>query len=381
MLCALSPPSFAKHLKVFILAGQSNMQGHVNVSTFGAMEDDRKTAPILKDMLAADGKPKVCEKIWISSIGCAGDDTTEQNGKLTTGFGADSESIGPEFTFGIYIEKAVNEPILIIKTSWGGRSLHTDFRSPSAGPYEWSEFELNQNKERGDDIAKNKAAKVEATGVAYRMMISHVNKVLGDIKRIVPEYDPKQGYEVAGFVWFQGFNDYVSDWTYDKRDEPGGYKMYSDLLAHFIRDVRKDVKAPKMPFIIGVMGIDGEQAAKNPSPMKHFRDAQTKVASMSEFKGSVIAVQTAPFWDDELQGLQERMETYWPDVDAKVTAENDDSWENKMKHMEKKYKPSEWKKLKGASDGGYHYLGAARIMAPIGKSFADALKPFVATKR
>jgi hypothetical protein len=279
------------------------------------------------------------------------------------------------------MEKAVNEPILIIKTSWGGRSLHTDFRSPSAVPYEWSEFELNQNKERGDDIAKNKAEKVEATGVAYRMMISHVNKVLGDIKRIVPEYDPKQGYEVAGFVWFQGFNDYVSDWTYDKRDEPGGYKMYSDLLAPFIRDVRKDVKAPKMPFIIGVMGIDGEQAAKNPSPMKHFRDAQTKVASMSEFKGSVIAVQTAPFWDDELQGLQERMETYWPDVDTKVTAENDDSWENKMKHMEKKFKPSEWKKLKCASDGGCHYVGAAKIMAPIGKSFADALKPFLATKR
>jgi hypothetical protein len=72
LLCALSPLSFAKPLKVLIFAGQSNMQGHVNVSTFGAMEDDRKTAPILKEMLAADGKPKVCEKIWISSIGCAG---------------------------------------------------------------------------------------------------------------------------------------------------------------------------------------------------------------------------------------------------------------------------------------------------------------------
>ena len=80
LLCVLPPVSSAKPLKVFILAGQSNMQGHVNVSTFGAMEDDRKTAPILKEMLAADGKPKVCEKIWISSIGCAGDDTTEQKG-------------------------------------------------------------------------------------------------------------------------------------------------------------------------------------------------------------------------------------------------------------------------------------------------------------
>jgi hypothetical protein len=53
--------------------------------------------------------------------------------------------------------------------------------------------------------------------------------------------------------------------------------------------------------------------------------------------------------------LQERMETYWPDVDAKVVEENDDSWENKLKHMEKKYKPVEWKLLKVASNGGYHY--------------------------
>lgn len=362
----------AKPLKVFILAGQSNMQGHVNVSTFDSMADDAKTAPILKEMRSADGKAKVCDKVWISSIGCAGDDTTEQTGKLTTGFGADADSIGPEFTFGIYMEKALNEPILIIKTSWGGRSLHTDFRSPSAGPYEWSEFELNQNKERGDDIAKNKAEKTEATGVAYRMMIDHVNKVLGDIKRVVPDYDAKQGYEIAGFVWFQGFNDLVSDWTYDKREEPGGYKMYSDLLAHFIRDVRKDIKAPNMPFIIGVMGIDGKKADRERGPMKHFREAQVDVASMREFKGNVIAVPTAPYWDDDLQALQARMETYWPDVDAKAAEENDDSRENKMKHMAKNYKPAEWKLLQGASNGGYHYMGAAKIMAPIGKAFAEA---------
>ena len=101
LLCVISPVSFAKPLKVFILAGQSNMQGHVNVSTFDAMADDRKAAPILKEMRSADGKPKICDKVWISSIGCADDDTTEQIGKLTTGFGASKESIGPECTFGI----------------------------------------------------------------------------------------------------------------------------------------------------------------------------------------------------------------------------------------------------------------------------------------
>jgi hypothetical protein len=93
---------------------------------------------------------------------------------------------------------------------------------------------------------------------------------------------------------------------------------------------------------------------------------------MVKFRSGVFTKKTAPYWDDNRQALQERMETYWPDVDAKVAEENDTSWENKMKHMAKNYKPAEWKLLQGASNGGYHYLGAAKIMAPIGKAFAEA---------
>lgn len=83
-----------KPLKVFILAGQSNMQGHANVSTFDEMADDPKTAPLLKEMRDKDGKPTVCEKVWITSVGCLGDayaDMKEQKGKLTAGFGAGRE--------------------------------------------------------------------------------------------------------------------------------------------------------------------------------------------------------------------------------------------------------------------------------------------------
>ena len=100
LMLEIASQAAAKPLKVFILAGQSNMQGHANVSTLDSMADDPKTAPMLKEMRNADGAPRVCEKVWISSIGCAGDDTTEQKGKLTTGFGASPEEIGPEFTFG-----------------------------------------------------------------------------------------------------------------------------------------------------------------------------------------------------------------------------------------------------------------------------------------
>jgi len=373
---AVASQATAKPLKIFVLAGQSNMQGHVIVSTFDSMADDPKTAPILKEMRNADGTPRVCEKVWISSIGCADDDTTEQKGKVTVGFGASTAEIGPEFTFGIYMEKELGEPILIIKTSWGGKSLHTDFRPPGAGPYAWSDHELHQCKQRGDDLEKDKAEKIKATGVYYRLMIEHVRKVLADIKRVAPEYDPNQGYELAGFVWFQGFNDLVSDWTYDKRDQPGGYDLYSQLLTQFIRDVRKDLSAPKMPFVIGVMGIDGLREGQKP-PMAIFRQAQAAPASLPEFKGNVVSVETAPFWDDDLDALQQRLERLYEKMDQGAKKDPNLSpaarEEAKKKAVQETFTPKELKRMKGISNGGYHYLGAAKIMAPIGKAFAEAI--------
>lgn len=369
----------AKPLKVFILAGQSNMQGHASMSTFDSMVNDPKTAPILKEMRNEDGKPRACDKVWISSVGCAGDgwkDVIEQKGKLTAGFGASAEKIGPEFTFGIYMEKQLGQPILIIKTAWGGRNLHTDFRPPSAGPYTWSDYELTQCKRRGDDLEKNKTDKIMATGAFYRHMIEHVKKVLADIKRVVPEYDPKQGYELAGFVWFQGFNDLVSDWTYHNRMKPGGYDQYGQLLARFIRDVRKDLSAPQMPFVIGVMGIGGAREGKKP-PQLYFRQAQAAPASLPEFKGNVVTVQTEPYWDDELDALQQR----WKKLNAKLDQEAKKApnltpatkGEARKKAIAENFTPEEMKRLKGVSNGGYHYLGAAKIMAPIGKAFAEAM--------
>ncbi len=385
-----------KPLKVFILAGQSNMQGHAGVSTFDAMAQDPKTAPLLQEMRGPDGKPRVCENVWISSVGGLGDaysDLTEAKGKLTAGFGAPEDKIGPEFTFGLTMEKRLNEPVLIIKTAWGGRSLHTDFRSPSAGPFvlaKETQKLWDQHPKGAHGIPKAEerpqfyAEKTAATGVYYREMIAHTKKVLKDIKRVVPDYDDKQGYELAGFVWFQGFNDYVDGGVYPTQDKEGGYELYADLLGHFIRDVRRDLSAPKLPFVIGVMGIDGMRGDKN-GPMMHFRAAQRKPPTLKEFKGNVFAVETAPFWDDDLEKLLERMESYWPKVDAKVEAEkkknpNADAFENKMKLMAENFTTEEWKRLKGASNGGYHYLGAAKILAPVGKAFAEALLEVKASK-
>lgn len=362
------------------------MQGHAQISTLDSMAEDPKTAPILKEILGPDGKPRVCDQVWISSVGCAGDgwsDVIEQKGKLKAGFGAGTDKIGPEYTFGLYMSKYLGEPILIIKTSWGGRNLHTDFRPPSAGAKTYNDYILEQWKNRKLDAEKEKADINKKAGVFYRHMIDHVRKVLKDIKAVVPDYDPKQGYEIAGFVWFQGFNDLVDSWTYHSpsKSKSNPYAEYSELLAHFIHDVRKDLAAPKLPFIIGVMGIGGLKEDKQ-TQQSNFRLAQKAPTSLPEFQGNVRAVETAVFWDEELDALHTRMEKYWPKVDAKVAEQKKkdpkaDAWENKMKLMAEYFSPEEWKRLKGASNGGYHYLGAAKILAPIGKAFADAMKEMI----
>lgn len=343
LLCVSSLTSFAKPLKVFILAGQSNMEGHAMVSTFDYIGKDPLTAPILKEMRNPDGTPRVCEKVWMSYLTGPYDGSAngEGLGKLTTGFGArgeqptkDGGKIGPEFTFGIYMEKELNEPILIIKTAWGGRSLNTEFRPPSAGQYQLPKEiqELWEKHPQGahgipnaNERKKWREDKDAASGVFYRMMIDHVKKVLADPKRVCPEYNDKEGYELSGFVWLQGFNDLVDGTTYPGPEKPGKFDEYSRLLAHFIRDVRKDLSAPKLPFVIGVLGVGGE------SENEVFRKAMAAPADLPEFKGTVIAVETAPFWDQDIAAAEPKQEKYNEIVGTSHILKRDGTLDNEWK--------------------------------------------------
>jgi Carbohydrate esterase, sialic acid-specific acetylesterase len=379
-----------KPVRVFILAGQSNMEGHAKIETFDYIGDDPATAPLLKMMRSADGKPTVCEGTWISYLTGDKESNFELNGKLTAGYGSLSrmdrtrpgEKIGPEFTFGLTMDAALEEPVLIIKTAWGGKSLHTDFRPPSAGPYVFNQTQLTNFEKQGKDIAAMKLEKEKATGVYYRLMVEHVKKVLADPKRVCPAYDPARGYEVAGFVWFQGWNDLVDNGVYPQRTSPGGYAAYSEVMAQFIRDVRKDFDAPKMPFVIGVLGVGGKDA--NPQTLE-FRKAMAAPASLPEFHGNVIAIQTAPFWSEELGAIEAKrgeLRQMRQFLDSKnknhANADGKMTEDQKREYMTKfeadLISPAEaamW--ARGASNQGYHYLGCAKTFAVMGKAFAEAL--------
>ncbi len=374
----------AAPLKVFILAGQSNMEGHAKVTTFDYIGDDPVTAPLLKQMRNPDGTPLVCDRVWISYLT---GDNTEKLGKLTVGYGAlgSEPKIGPEFTFGIRLQESVRGPILLIKTAWGGKNLHTDFRSPSAGPFELpprTREIWDQHPQGAHGIPKLEDREAwwqdvrSRTGVYYRRMIEHVKKVLADPGRVCPAYDPQTGYEIAGFVWLQGWNDLCDGTPYPHVEKGKRYALYSDLLAHFIRDVRKDLGAPQMPFVIGVMGVGGETTDKN---MLDFRQAMTAPARLPEFKGRVVAVPTAPFWDARLGAIdakrarvnQRRWELGNQVKAGKLTKEEAD---RQVREFEETLITEEDRQLwaRGASNGGYHYLGCAKTFALMGRAFADA---------
>jgi len=319
MLYTIPANASAKPLKVYILAGQSNMEGQARVETFDYIGEDPATAPLLRAMRGPDGKARACDRVWISYFTGMGDNNGEGFGRLTAGYGSrsnpaeDGGKIGPEFTFGLTMEQATDGPILIIKTAWGGKSLNTDFRSPSAGPYELNAFQRDlYGNRRGMDLAQWEADKARDTGHYYRLMMAHVKKVLADPKRVCPAYDENAGYEIAGFVWFQGWNDMCDGDTYPDNNKPGAYAEYSRLMAHFIRDVRKDLSAPKMPFVIGVIGVDGDKAKGG---IANLQPAMAAPAAMEEFKGNVAVVETAPFWDDEMEALLPKKEQ----IDARLS--------------------------------------------------------------
>lgn len=392
LLCDCAVAAEKKPLKVFILAGQSNMEGHAKVETFDYLGDDPATMPLLRMMRDGDGKPTVCENAWISYFTGSGESNGEGFGKLTAGYGSrrkpdeDGGKIGPEFTFGLTMDAAFSEPVLIIKTAWGGKSLHTDFRPPSAGPYQLNDYQKKlYYGPPGHGVPKDMeqwlAEKKKDTGHYYRLMVEHVKRVLADPKRVVPAYDAAQGYELAGFVWLQGWNDMVDGHTYPERGKPGRFDQYSEWLAHLIRDVRRDVGAPEMPFVIGVMGVGGLDANAD---TQEFRKAMAAPAALAEFKGNVLAVDTAPFWSEELEAIDRKYEKvrqmrYYLDSKHKdhPNADGNMTEEQKREHVKQfeadLISPEEvalWKR--GASNAGYHYLGCAKTFALMGRAFAEA---------
>ena len=140
------------------------------------------------------------------------------------------------------------------------RDLAIDFRPPSSGKgdypnvkpvhYGWYVKSLPRNIYRFRVllwIRRPHTILLLCIGREYRDMIADITTALDQLENWVPGYNATRGYQLAGLVWFQGWNDMV-DTSWRK------IKEYSFNMANFIRDIRDDLDAPEMPVVIGGMG-------------------------------------------------------------------------------------------------------------------------------
>lgn len=332
LVCMAAPASAAdsaKPVKVFILAGQSNMEGHASLKLLDYQADQPATRDFYEH-LRKDGKWAERDDVWIKFL--------DRKGKLTVGYGAPS-CIGPELEFGTVIGDHYRQQVLLIKTAWGGRSLYRDFRPPSAGmpPDKVLEKMLVAARKRNPNATLADIKK--PFGASYRAMLEEIHGTLSNLKSLFPEYG-NQGYEIAGFVWFQGWNDMI---------DAEATAEYTSNLAHLIRDVRTDLKTPQLPVVVGQMGVDG----LNPNDgIKRFKAAEAAVMDIPEFQGNVALVKTDQFWDTEADAVFKK------------------GW---REHLD------EWNKV--GSNYGYHYYGSAKSMCRIGRAFADAMLALCEKKR
>ena len=368
-------------IKVFVLVGQSNMQGHAHERTLGALLEDPLTAPILGKVRDAQGAAIRLDRVWVSSLSSGG----LLKGSLRIGFGASDEKIGPELGFGVRMSEALNQPIVLIKAAWGGKSLHTDFRPPGSGPYRFNETQIQQLKKQGKDVEEAQSIRSEASGVFYRQFMDHVHQSMNLIKEESP-FGADKEYTLSGLIWFQGWNDMVDRGVYPQRGQPGGYDDYSRLLEQWIRDVRQDLNAPLLPIVIGVMGAGGPVALYREDQQRYsaihqsFRDAMAAPAQLASFKSTVKAVLTENCWDMELTELRYRERFMNQEIQARLKSDDarqlgkDEKDALRLEIRQKNFSQEEWDTLQsGVSNAEYHYLGSAKIMVRIGISFAQAM--------
>jgi hypothetical protein len=382
VLMLASWPLLGGPLKVYIMAGQSNMQGHAQKSTLPYMADDPVTKALYDKILDEKGEARVYSDVSVAAFSEKGKGQQRKQGPLSIGFGkalffTDPPSFGPELGFGITMVEKLKEPILIIKTAWGGKSLHTDYRPPS------SKYEA---------LLKN-----EDAGKYYRLMMSSIREVLNDPGKFCSTYDSKEGLELSGIVWFQGWNDLVDRNAYPENVEGERFDLYSKLLGDLIRDIRKDLSAPKMPFVIGVMGVDGTVAdVKNDrggASKVGFREAMAVPATWSEFKGNVFPVRTGQFWDFDIAVLDiinlknirrlrseyEKLKGHPRDLPH---SERKAYWKDHAHYIKTHLAKILAKELPGKdamkivtarSNGAYHYFGSGKMIGQIGEAFGKAM--------
>ena len=266
-------------------------------------------------------------------------------GVLSVGYGRNTTTSGPEYAFGISFEQLVDGPVLIVKCSWGGTSVHVPWRPPSLANAETPTEKATREAANQAGAEDAKKAGIEftpkppqtGTGSCWERTMAHIQKVLANPGKYHPDYDPKAGYELSGLVWFQGWNDL-------------GNPAYGEQLVHFIQDFRKEVEQPKLPVVCGLVGHSSwEQTTFD----GNVNSGMLHAAREPSLKGSVDIVNTVKYYPLEL-GLAKSVKAAFGEESAE-------------------YKKAVQITKRSSSNSGLHYFGSAKFLCLTGNAMARSL--------
>jgi methionine-rich copper-binding protein CopC len=321
-----TPPATNKPVKVYILSGQSNMVGQGDIGPLGTagtlatLSQAENKFPNLRNGTVLDAAGySIRNDVWYRGVIAA-----TGNDKLKVGQGGSTTAIGPELGFGHVMGYHHDEPVLVLKSSQGGRALGWDFLPPGSvqypvagttyagygdSPGSWPTgttpvptasfyggYQYDQCFLRKADWAPAGAANPAVTNAAS-VLDNWQNDYAGPGK-------PFEGmtFEIAGFAWFQGWNDGLSGTAaYANR--------YEVNMAQFIRQIRAYYESrypgkikPKAPFVIATAAFEGwDEAYLNQYPTRRaVINAQLAVSSDAvkypDFVGNVKTMEARGFW-------------------------------------------------------------------------------------
>jgi hypothetical protein len=288
------PADVAKPVQVFILMGQSNMVGMGKITGGeGSLENavkQKKKYPYLVDDSGNWTERKDVRNVRVM-VGKGGGMQLFNNEWLSV----KGKTIGPEIGIGHHLGNAIEEPVLILKSCIGNRSLGWDLLPPGSKGYEFTD----KDKKTGKEVVYTYAGYKESpsrwekgtepqkiawyAGKQYDDDIANAKKVLSELDKYYPGATK---YEVAGFFWWQGEKD---------AGDPAHAAHYEQNLVEFIKAVRKEFNAPNAKFVLATMG---ESVKGGTGPGAKVLEGQLavdgKTGKYPEFKGNVATIYTNP---------------------------------------------------------------------------------------
>ena len=286
------PADTSKAVKVFIIMGQSNTleMGKVKGDNEGSLEFAVNKENLYPFMIDGEGNWTKRQDVRnVHTQGSGGPDGrggVRRNDWLTVSGG----KIGIEQGIGHQLGNYFDEPVLILKSSIGNRSLGWDLLPPGSDRYEYTESNGKTYFYAGSGDTFDRWEKGTEpgsvnwhAGLQYEGDVARAKKVLSNLNEAYPNATK---YEVAGFLWWQGDKD---------RYKEGHAAMYEKNLNNLIASLRRDFEAPKAKFVCATLGQTSKEDAKGNEKM--ILDAMFAISDAAKYpslKGDVATVYTNP---------------------------------------------------------------------------------------